>query len=431
VSRVQAKGGHIGAAALTGGVALLAAILVGAAAGAEPQPEPEPQPPPDKAPAGVQQNNSEPKPAAPQQAQPRAQPSVRDQRQAYMEAQLQAMQRLQDQMGRGQVDPQVMVIDPVTGQFVQQLPSLPTARELEGVKIGPALLRLVGELDSPDFDRREQAMRDMVATESDLMELYAILARHELSLEQRYRLLAVVRDRLVFTPRGAVGISMRWIARGLGEPGMIEVTDLLEGLPGRKVLQLGDRISAIDGRVLLSQQEMLMMVQNKKPGDRVTLTILRPQFDDRGEQVFRDGVPDFRELTIELELGSADLLQRFGDSYSPVLQDRQNRARAAAMQYAPPVLSIPVPPLPGREAAPSAQGSEVDAHPMIVRLKDDLRRLDSGQEKVTQELLERWRADLRALALAPSAPGLDQQEVNFRSRLFQRYVELLGPLHQR
>ncbi|HVP72982.1 MAG TPA: hypothetical protein VMS30_04540, partial [Phycisphaerales bacterium] len=110
---------------------------------------------------------------------------------------------------------------------------------LQDVVIEPEVRTVVDQLDSEDFTQREAASDALRSKDQWRQQIYALLAGETLSVEQRCRLLQVVRDQLVNTPRGALGIEMAPLLPMRGEPLEIRIVDLIAGLPAERVLQVG------------------------------------------------------------------------------------------------------------------------------------------------------------------------------------------------
>jgi hypothetical protein len=215
--------------------------------------------------------------------------------------------------------------------------SLPGAAELEATEIPPALAAIVDRLGDPSYAAREDATAELLHGPFENAELYAVLAQRTLMTEQRHRLLSVVTERLLNTPRGAVGIKVdsRWQQRN-----QIVVEELLPGLPAREVLQVGDRITHLQGRPLENWDAFVDTVQSSVPGAKITMTVERVVSGRRPER--RDVAdeapePQYERIEIELELGSADRLldpatgrpQRGG----PVVRRREREADLAMMRF--------------------------------------------------------------------------------------------------
>ena len=171
-----------------------------------------------------------------------------------------------------------------------------------------------------------------------------MLARRQLAAEQRHRLLAVVRDRLLNRPRGAVGIkvSQRFL------PGTIVVEELLPELPARKVLEVGDRITHLEGRPLQNWQEFVYAVQSKLPGSRIIVTVDRLVTNgERADRLHDEAKePEFESLDVVLELGSANLLRDpntgLPQSGGPVMIQRRKEAETVLQQFGPPAKRVTI-----------------------------------------------------------------------------------------
>ena len=179
---------------------------------------------------------------------------------------------------------------------------VPDAGALAQVQIDPEMERCLERLGHPVYGVREAAMGRMIAGDFSKQQLYAVLETRTLTAEQRHRLLTVVRDRLLNMPRGAVGIKVdqRFL------PNEIRIMELLPGLPAGDVLQIGDRITHIDGVELGDWAQFVDAVQSESPGTKIKVSIVRPVSDARPRREVQP--PKYEMLDIELELGSAELL---------------------------------------------------------------------------------------------------------------------------
>ena len=224
----------------------------------------------------------------------------------------------------------------VVGPHQSSVPSeLPPAEVITMTSVSPDLAAVVAELDAADYASRQAAMDALYAGPFDELMMYRVLSDPMLSSEQRHRLLSVVVDRLESMPRGALGISMDWRSEA------VRVERLIPGLPAERFLQVGDLITHIDGIRLTQRNDLIMLVQMKKPGDAIHLKVRRqiPADDGAGD----DGRNE-EELSIEFPLGSAALLDRGNDARigmarSSVQTARSDRARAAERRFSPlPIL---------------------------------------------------------------------------------------------
>lgn len=193
----------------------------------------------------------------------------------------------------------------VAAQDLEGEAGLPSPQELATVEIDEALEQFVARMGDPLYAVREAATAELMATSVDRLELYALLARGGLTAEQRYRVLAVVEDRLLNEPRGAVGIKVN---QQKLRNDMIIIEELLPGLPAQEVLEVGDRITHLGGNELADWNQFVVEVQSRRPGDRIELTVVRLVEKARRDERAGDG-PQYERLQITLELGSATKLR--------------------------------------------------------------------------------------------------------------------------
>ena len=196
--------------------------------------------------------------------------------------------------------PQAMILEPQPSS-ISDATALPTDQELAFVTVDPSLADLVAKLDDAVFGTREQAMQRLLDWTVDRRQICKMLAGKRLSLEQRHRLLLVLRDDLLHAPpRGAIGISVD-LRRRRNE---IIVEQLVEGLPAIEVLEPGDRVTHFNGKPIARWESFVAMIQARKPGGTVTITVQRRvDQDDQSPQE-----PRMRTLQFELVLGSTELL---------------------------------------------------------------------------------------------------------------------------
>ena len=214
--------------------------------------------------------------------------------------------------------------------------ALPGAAELEAIDIAPGLIDLVGRLGDPSYAAREAATAELLGGSFDNAEIYAVLSRKDLTAEQRHRLLSVVRERLLNTPRGAVGIKVdrRWL------PEKVVIEELLPDLPARDVLQVGDRITHLRGVPLDSWEVFVDTVQSSVPGTKILVRVERlasGRRPSRRDIADKPAEPQYTHLDIELRLGSADHLldpvTGRPQGGGPVVIRRQREADLAFMRF--------------------------------------------------------------------------------------------------
>ncbi len=204
---------------------------------------------------------------------------------------------------------ELQVVSPQPVQTsTDDIPGLPTDQDLADVTVDPALAELVALLDDATFGAREKAMQRLLGGPVNRLQICKMLAGTDLSLEQRHRLLALLRYDLLNAPRGAIGILID--RRKL--PNEIIIEQLIENLPAIEVLEPGDRITHLDGRPAPEWGRFRRSIEARKPGAKVSITVERliPNAPDN----VPDNAPDDAEnvqlqvLNFELAVGSSDLL---------------------------------------------------------------------------------------------------------------------------
>ena len=228
---------------------------------------------------------------------------------------------------------------PKTPRVVEPL-AFPTRQELASVDVTAQVMALVARLDHPCYREREAATQALQDGRDNRRQLYAVLAREALSAEQRHRLLAVVRQRLLNTPRGALGIRMLFEQPDANQPGGSVIMDLLPDLPAERVLQRGDRITHVDGNPLNAPNDLIRRVQARRPGDEVQLVVNRVRRDGDGRPLLNEArQPQYEVLAIDIVLASAELLRDGAGNPPPgnrlVEQARLIEAQHAAHLFAP------------------------------------------------------------------------------------------------
>jgi hypothetical protein len=321
--------------------------------------------------------------------------------------------------------------------------TLPSREELSSIDVDPAVRALVQKLDDVSFFAREEATQALLNAEVDRNQLYAMLEFDALSAEQRYRLLAVVRETLTRMPRGALGISMRQLQFAAAGPVEIRVEDLLPGLPAERVLRIGDSIIAFDGKPLLAQRDLQTRIQSKKPGEKATLTIKRVRVDEAGQPMLDEqNRIQLDTLDVEIELGSAELLRNTApnspvfDQTSDVERQRHREAAAEAHNYAPKAREIPI---KGSFSAMSTQNQsnprrrsaspgaiDVDDHPLIRDLLEQRLMIAQGQRALTPAVRQQWNQTLSKLLELAANDNLTPDERALLADVIDRYVELIG-----
>ena len=322
---------------------------------------------------------------------------------------------------------------------------IPPIEQLVTLEVDPAIRALVHELGSRDFARRMQAMHLLRTTPEDEKRppraamLAALLHTASPDLEQRARLLRVLRELMIEAPRGALGIRMNLNTLQDAEHRGIEIIDLIDGMPAADVLVARDRITHIEETPLTSAEDLIVLVQSRRPGDTVRLKLLRPRrtaegADERGP----DGRVMFEVLTAEVTLGSSTGLldpaaPRGSVPMSPVVSRRTMEWNELVATYAlQPTVLVPSPDIPRSAlsqllvaAGPLNPDFRVDDHEIVRTLRSQLSQVIDGRLALTNELVEQWLRTHRDLLRAAEQPDLAPHERDIFTRLADRYDEML------
>jgi hypothetical protein len=221
----------------------------------------------------------------------------------------------------------------------------------------------------------------------------------------------------VDAPRGALGIQM---AGRFGEADGVTVTGLIPNMPARKVLRAGDRIVELEGQRLADSARLSEIVQAHRPGDRLRAVVMRGERDELGRvRGGPDGRPVEARLEVELEVGSREDLERFGDRMMASPRYDAGREQLAAellRAFPPPIRTVEAAWLPGERP-------DVDGHPYIVELKEWLRSAEAASAIDPASVLAQRLDHLRGMA---RAPGLSRPEREWFEAAARRYEELLA-----
>ena len=343
------------------------------------------------------------------------------------------------------------VNDPDQQQF-----TLPDKRQLMGISVDPQLRSDVRLLEDDSYLTREQASQRLMQAGADkLMQVYAMLACDDLTVEQRYRLLAIVREALVRAPRGALGISTNQgvqmqmqmqIQNNPDEPRGIKVDGFIDGLPAERVLLIGDWITQIDDKPLLRWDDLKFYVESKRPGDKVQLSVMRPKVDGDGKLILnQDKKKIYESLHVEAELGSAEALKDFRnrlhqplDIPSRVERGRLSEVTQAMERFSPEPRLIAVRggvkalySMSSRKAGnpvaedESSVDSSVDRIPAVQELLQQRRLIAQGLKQETPAMRQQWQIRLSELMMALQEPSLTKEEQVYLQRVIKRYSELM------
>lgn len=319
-------------------------------------------------------------------------------------------------------------------------------QKIRRVDVDPELQVAAGQLDDPNFAAREQATARLMDPKVDLDQLYALLAENQLSTEQRYRLLGIVRERLVNAPRGAIGVRMEGFPMP-GGPAEVRIAELIPGLPAERVLEIGDRIVAVDGRPLNGSNDLITYVQNRQPGEKITLTVKRAVTNDHGDLVLNENNQVvLKSMEVDLTLGSAELLKetagRFGPQQSPVEQARIIEARVVTDSFAPRPRRVSIEGedrvsfgktrADGGDRSIARLDPAVEQYWAIQALMLDQQLIREGRKVDSPEVRAQWRRQLLALMEMSQRPEVKPEDRDLLMRIAERFAELLDqPVEQR
>jgi hypothetical protein len=314
---------------------------------------------------------------------------------------------------------------------IDRLAAEPYTREqLQNVSVDGDILDLVRLLDADDYAVREQATTELLKQDNRRIQLYAVLALGTLSVEQRCRVLQVVREQLVNAPRGALGIQMDPPMFIPGGPIEIRIADLIAGLPAERVLQVGDRIVALDGNPLFTHDDLQSRIQAKKPGDPINVTVKRPKVDDAGRLVRNEAGDMIAEtLTFEMQLGPAELLDQRNRQQGLNIRgnriDQARRVEADAITYAYAPRPRPLTVTSGA-ALLSREDDDVERAGEIINLRMQQEMLADVGPAQLRAMQDMWRQQLAALLERAQRPGLTDAERDYLQRVADRFVQIMN-----
>jgi hypothetical protein len=223
---------------------------------------------------------------------------------------------------------------------------------LKAEQIRPAFDAYVADLASGNFAARQSASTHLSANEQFTLEmLETALKRPDLTLEARYRLFGIARQRFFRSPRAALGFKFGGQLRD-----RVVVGETYENFASFKLLEIGDMIVGADGVKIEgpSGQAMLQsIILSHDPGESIRLTVRRGA----------------RKMELEVPLGPFAGLPNVGGG---MLEDRLARAWRIRAQSRMGGLPEPV-----RVEGPKA--------PWTPPLDEMQRRLDVGMRRDANE----------------------------------------------
>jgi hypothetical protein len=305
---------------------------------------------------------------------------------------------------------------------------------LDTITISPQLRDLVRRLDDESFQERVRVTEELVALRCADDEFYAVLDREPISAEQRWRILAALRERLATRPSGAMGIRF---SRLINEA---VIEQVIPGMPAERVLQAGDRITHINGQLLAGREDLVAHVQRRPPGSIIKLTIQRPQRDPRGLPIIDPGLgQQFDVVNVDLELGSLEELDRISRELgegpvqqSAVQRERINLAQTAAQRFSPKPTPVQIEgglPEQLRIGADDVAGpGDVEDYPPLQTLLTQRKYIEQGMLTITPTLQKQWEAHIQLMQDRIMSGTLSRTEREYLIRAFVRYRDVVGDL---
>lgn len=218
-------------------------------------------------------------------------------------------------MQQQQIVPRPVVIDGNNVMFgvPKAEPKLPSDDELAKVNVPAELVRIARTLDATSLSERAAARVALTERKPSPDELMALLLRRDLGDEARHQVVAVLRDRILHSPRGALGIRME---NAQDKDGGVRIIGLVSGMPAEKLLKVGDVIRKVNDTPLRITADLVNSVQTLPPGVEVKLFVRRLRKDALAPVApagAADPAQPFEELELSLRLGSTEELNEKGD----------------------------------------------------------------------------------------------------------------------
>jgi len=318
---------------------------------------------------------------------------------------------------------------------------IPPPEKLADITVDPEVRARVDALRSDDFLDRQRAMHELYTARPAPEMLAALLLQGDLDNEQRSRILTLLRELMINSPRGALGIRMEIRTLEDEENRGIEVVDLIDGMPALHVLRVGDRISHIEDVPLNSSDDLVNLVQSRQPGDVVRLRLLRPKrTEDGGIERDANGRTRYDEVRTTIALGSSarliDPTLRGTTTVSPVVARRTIEWNDLVSTYAPrPIVLLPsdsirsdAPRQLFARTVPETTERLVDEHELIRLLRGQLTGVLEGRFALSSALVDQWERTHAEIVRRSRTADLPQDEREVLVRVADRYEELLRML---
>jgi len=293
---------------------------------------------------------------------------------------------------------------------------------LRAIVVPEALRSIVTRLGAKEWLIRREASLELEGMKPEPEILVRLLIDPELDLEQRARLLRCLVGRIVQMPRGAVGIRM---STNLQRNGVL-VSAVIPGLPAEAFLEVGDLIVSIEDTPINNSEDLISVVQSRKPGDRLAFLVRRPKRGGQGvDELGPDGRPVTELLEFVIPLGSVAELDQTGNVASSARLDEVRKRKIRVVQEA-------FGPKPVRVRTPSVIIAEApfvdrpaDSHPAVVWLLQNRQILDAGGDPFTPDFEKRVAKFRRDMTTAVRDVDLTEAEQAWHRRSLDRFEGLL------
>lgn len=280
---------------------------------------------------------------------------------------------------------------------------------------------VIDEMRSRDWAVRNQASIRLERLEPGLEMLFAILLKDDLDLEQRSRVLRLLTRLIAEMPRGAVGIRMN---TNFNQKGVL-VTAVIPGLPAEKFLKAGDLIVAIDDAPVENSEDLIAIVQSRKPGDRLSFVVARSKRNPRGmDELGADGRPVTEQLQFVIPLGSVAELDANGSVATSTRLDERRRQKIRLVQeaFGPKPVRVRTPSVIIAEAP--FIGRSPDTHPSVLWLLSLKEIIDAGGDPFSDGFEKRAAKFLQEMKAAIADDDRTDAEQRWHQRSLERFTSL-------
>ncbi|MBL9150168.1 MAG: PDZ domain-containing protein [Phycisphaerae bacterium] len=303
-----------------------------------------------------------------------------------------------------------------------QLLSLESNEELKKRAVSDKVAALVVSLSDRAFEKRREATIALRDDAIPLEELLSVLARGGLPVEGQHRLVAIVSERILTRPVGALGVQM-----DVGDrEGGVLITNCIPGMPAEAHLKPGDRVVAIDGRAIHASTDLTDIVQSMSPGTPVRVEAIRTERGPKGELIQENGAPKTKRIDVTFPLGSSRQLESSGTgtfARAPVSQERQDLAREVRSRFSPVPVVVEMP--EDREALKRFAALDPDTHPDVQGLKRLIEIYKAERRAWDAQTLNALEATLTNLRRQANDSTYAESQREWFRRVAKRYEELL------